>query len=154
MNLDHLLNQSVDAPNATKMRPIPEADGVLALIDDIELDTISAKKGKSAGQEFPKLIIKWKILDESLKAAMEREELFIQQNFILDLDRLGNIDTGPDKNVRLGQLRDAVNLNGAGFTLGQLKGAGPALIKITQRPKSEQEPDIIYNDVSRVTKMN
>jgi hypothetical protein len=146
----HLLDAQVDDAMATFIRPIPEGD-YKARIDSLEIVSISINKGQNAGKEMPQAVILWEILDEGLTAQLGRTPKVRQQAW-LDLDATGNLDTGPDKNVRLGQIREALGLNGAGFRLGQLKGSLPCLIHVTQRP-NEQNPDAPYNDVSRVTKL-
>ena len=61
------------------------------------------------------------------------------------------LDMGKGKNVALGRLREATDLNvpGQPFAMAMFPGR-LAKIKVTQRPGNE--PDQVYNDVRGVTK--
>ena len=71
---------------------------------------------------------------------------------LFDLNEAGNgLDMGKGKNVALGRLREATDLNvpGQPFAMAMFPGR-LAKIKVTQRPGTE--PDQVYNDVRGVTK--
>ena len=55
-----------------------------------------------------------------------------EMQMILDIGGDGGLDFGPNKNVNLGKVRDAVGQNAAGaWGPVQLRGAGPVMVKVT-----------------------
>jgi len=149
-DFSNLLDQTIDAPNATVIRMPPDSE-YRGIIDDIKIATITIGKGERKGQEVPQLHIFWSILDEAVKASLERDKLIARQTLWLDLDTTGQLSTGPDKNVDLGRLREVFDLNHAGFSLGQLKGTPPAAIKTKVRT-NEDDPNRKYLEVVNVSK--
>jgi hypothetical protein len=99
--------------------------------------------------------VQWKLLDvdemkEKLGFQADRD-LFVKQGIFVELEADGSIAGGPNKNVKLGKVREAVGQNKAGkpWAPRQLIGAGPCIIRVTQRPDKD-DPEVIYNDVGRV----
>ena len=78
-----------------------------------------------------------------------RDEITVRDQFLLDVNADGQLDTGPDRNVYLGSRREAVGLNDGAFSPAQFRGAGPALIRVTHR-SNDKDPSIKYAEVSRV----
>lgn len=53
----------------------------------------------------------WEILDDTVRAELEREHVYVPQTIFLDFDQMGSLDTSKGKNVDLGRLREAVGQN-------------------------------------------
>lgn len=147
----HLLQQSVEAPLATQMEPVPEGE-YLARIEDLDLG-VAEWNDKNSGEprSAPRLTLTWDVIDEGLKANLGREKITVRQQFLLDVTPSGQLDTGKDRNVRLGRVAEAVGLNGVGFQLPQLKGSAPALIRVRHRADRD-DPEIKYPEVATVAK--
>jgi hypothetical protein len=94
--------------------------------------------------------VNWEIKDDALKAQLDRTPR-VRQDVWLDQDSNGDLDYAKGKNVGLGRLREALGQNspGAAWSPAMLKGAGPAMISVTERPDNNNR-DVIYNDVKSV----
>lgn len=155
------LNQTVDAPMSTRITPCPEGE-FKARVDDSDADiskwfrTIKwTDKVTNEAKMAPGVKIPMLILDEGVHQRLNKpagSKVIVLFDFFLDLDEQGKLDTGPDRNVKLGQLREATGLNGPGFTFQRLRGAGPFLAKVSQR-SDPKDPEVKYAEVVRVTKL-
>lgn len=145
---DFLFNAVVEAPNAT-IRRIPPEGEYHASVAEIKMDNVTFTKGDRKGINAPKMVITWNLLDEKLEAEWERKDIKFVDNFILDLDKFNKIDTGPDKNILLGQLREALGQNEGQWTPGMLKDTRPVLIVIKHR-KDKDDDEKTYASVSRI----
>jgi hypothetical protein len=150
------MEQTYDDANATNFTPVPEGE-YQARIGTEENDvSVAAFQGtKDPTKTYIRLTLMWEIIDEALKAQMDRDTVRVRDQFILDIDEsTGGLAFGADKNVALGQRREALGLNDPGqpFSFAMFRGAGPAIIRITQR-SDKDNPDRKYNDVKSVTAM-
>ena len=141
------LQQSVDGGNfETRMTPIP-ANEYPAVIDAIEVRTLT----KSGVRHV--LDIKWNIMDDNVKAMLGMPKAIVRQTVFLDIDERGQLEKGANKNIQLGRVRVGVNQENINpWAPFMLIGAGPAKIKVGQRP-DDKDPTIVYNDVDAVTKL-
>lgn len=144
---DSFLNTETSDANETHYTPVPE-DEYMAMIEGVTARMARTKNGDS-----PILSLMWKILeqDELAEKLGFRDGMRVKQDLWLDLEPDGSISIGPNKNVKLGKVRDAVGQNKAGkaWAPRQLEGAGPCVIVVSQRP-DDDDSEIIYNDVKRV----
>ena len=93
------------------------------------------------------------ITDQRAKDLLKRDKVLTRYRFFLDLRSDGSLDTGQDKNVKLGQLRAAVGQNGPQpWNFGMLRGAGPFLARVKQT-SDKKDPEVKYAEVTRVTKL-
>lgn len=132
----------------TVIPALPE-DDYRAIIDDVTHRSVDTKNG----EERHILRLRWKITDDGKLAAINRTSASVNQDLWLDIDASGKLDEGEGKNVGLGRVLDALNLNGQPWSPGMLKGMGPCIIRITQRP-DQKNPENVFNDVSRVTRLS
>jgi hypothetical protein len=142
MDLSHLLDSAPESPLQTQRTPVPEGE-YAARIDDITLRNVTTKAG-----ERPIMTVHWEIIDEALKAKLSRDRIIVRQDIWIDLDEMGGIDTGPDRNVNLGALRNIFGLNEPGVPIGALKGTPPALIQVRHRQVEGRED--VFTEVGRV----
>ena len=93
------------------------------------------------------LDVLWSIDDQNVLTALDRKEVIVKQGIMLDTLANGALDCGKGKNVGLGKLREAVNLNAPGrpFSLNQLPGRA-AKISVKHRV----DGDAVYADVNGV----
>lgn len=144
-NPEQFLQQTVTEAFETRMTPVPEGE-YLASIDKLGMRTLP-----NTGQ--PILDITWTILDDAVKAALGLSKITVRQSVFLDLDANGKLDNGANKNIRLGQIREAMGQNTPGQPWGpmMLNGAGPAKVKVVQRP-NEKDPANPFSDIGMVAK--
>lgn len=148
-NPEEFLNTQVDTSFDTKRTPIPERDDYIAVIGSGEKDVLPR-----VAKDRVILDITWEILDDALKASLRLPRITVRQSVFLDLDENGKLAKGTNANVQLGRVRDALGQNqpGQAWSPRLLKGAGPAKLKVGQRP-DDKDASVIYNDVLAVTKL-
>lgn len=148
-DLDTFVQSTTDEPLATRMIPVPEGEYLLAVAShDKWCEVRSITEGKMAGRVIADL--QFEVLDESVKQALSMDTVRVRKSYFLDLTPDGRVDFGPNKNIQLGKLREALGQNKPGVPFGALKGAGPVKGRITQRPDSN-DPTIVYNDIAAIT---
>lgn len=143
---DSFMHQEVDSAMETRLTP-PAEGTYLALVETVEADRIVTKRGLQ-------IILRttYDILDEDLKEEMGMDKVVARQDLFLDIDN-GVLQFGKNKNVRLGQLREAVNQNvdGEPWSPSMLVGAGPVNILVGHRYHKETG-DGPFAEVRKVTK--
>lgn len=154
MNLDDLMEQTIDEPLSTRRPALPEGEyeAVITKVNEIR------EVGDPANPKYI-LPITWELTDQAVAEFKSNEpdladafgdKVTITQDVWLDV-KDGRLDTGEGKNVNLGRLRSAANQNEmSGWRVTDLEGAGPCLIRVTQRP-DRNDDSVFYNDVKRVT---
>lgn len=153
-NADAFLNQTVSGPMSTSVPACPEGE-YKAMVDDGD-KWLTFAEGVSAKTNEPwyRANILFNILDDGVRATMKREKILVPMQCFLDVDDKGGMDTSEGKNVSIGRLRAAAGqMEEPSWTLGRLKGAGPFVVKITQR-SDPKDPSIKYAEVSRVAKIS
>lgn len=151
-DIDAFMNQTVEGPMATYVQPVPEGEYLARVgseANDVKVEGIQGKKDPT--KTYVRLTLFWDIIDEALKATLGRDKIRVRDQFLLDTED-GQIKTGPEDNVSLGQRRAGVGLNDGNFAIGMLRGAGPAMIRITHRADGN-DPTRKYAEVSRVAPM-
>lgn len=135
---DVFMQTTVDQPLETEFKLCPEGE-FPAMIGDFDSTAFSQidfeyKKGDRAGQPgtMTKFDCPFIINDDTAKQALGRDNVIVTKQMILDIDpATKGLDFGPNKNVPLGQVRDAVGQNNPGpWAPGQLRGAGPVIVQV------------------------
>lgn len=144
---ESFMNQTVEGGFETRTTPAPEGEH-LAVIDDW-----GAKAPVRVAKTSVVFDIPWKILDGELAKSMGLKGNFVvRQGVFLDIDDNGRLEKGPNKNVALGKVREAVGQNNVEhWSMQMLKNAGPAKIRIKHR-LDDKDPTIVYADVQMVVK--
>ena len=152
INAEEFLGMTTSGANSTRVIPIPE-DEYVAIVDTdgIGLADFTYKRGEREGQKGYRMTVRWAIDDPegSIEKQIGRKPV-ITQSVMIDFTDEGGLDMGEGKNVRLGQLRDAVNQNEDG------KPWQPAML-IGQQARIKVEHSIgdngdILANVNRVTR--
>jgi hypothetical protein len=99
------------ASNSTRRQPIPVGE-YKATIEDVELEAFPGKKDPT--KSYLRATFTYRILDEALAKAMEREKVVAVDGFLVDLTEGGDIDFGKDRNIKLGRVREATGCNNPG----------------------------------------
>jgi hypothetical protein len=124
-NEEDFMSQAADAMD-TQYQNCPEGQ-FQAVIESVKAPRAGLKDKN--GNPFYPAEVQWNILDENVKKELGRDKVLVRQTLFLDITN-GKLDFSKGKNVPLGILRDAINQNVAGWTFGQLVGAGPALVTV------------------------
>lgn len=157
---DAFLTAQMSTAMDTKFTPIPAGDyKKMAFINDIKIETVKNNEG---GID-PQLHLEVVFNDDNLKKQLAMTEApSITDRLFLDFDKAAwnNGDgklillSGPNKNIKLGMYRDAVNQNDPKKPWApiMLKGQGPlGIVKVSHRfNKSTGEGP--YGNIDRVAK--
>jgi hypothetical protein len=150
---DTFMQQTVDEPMATEFRICPQGE-YQAMIDDFDSKAFTHVEwqDKQTGEQksAPQFSCPFVIQDEKVKAELGREKLVVPAKMFLDINAAGGLDFGPDRNVRLGQIREATGQNVKGpWSIMNLRGAGPVMVKVTHR-QDKRNPERKFAEVTRV----
>ena len=140
------LNTTVEEANDTKLTPCPVGE-YLAVATKVDAKPWASKDGSSSGV---RLEVTWEIDDANVKALTGRDKVTSRQSLMLDLNESGNgLDLGKGKNVGLGRLREALDLNtpGEAFAFSMIEGR-LAKVAVSHRVNGED----IYDEVKKVAK--
>lgn len=148
---DAFMNANVDAPMATSMQATPEGE-YQATIDNFDSSALRTVKTKNGDKQI--LTIPFVINDVALQEKLKRTAPVVhREDFWLDFDDNGQLGTGADQNVRLGQLRAAVGQNAGAWSPAMLRGAGPLMIAIKHR-SDPNDPEKKYAGISKYSKIS
>lgn len=144
-----LLEQDLEE-NATRRDPLPPGE-VLGQIVDVKLSTGEIKKGDRRGETWTRVDCKIEITDQEYLAQYgdgTQSKATTTLGVMVETNDRGNIATGPNKNVRLGKLRDACGVNGK--PLSALNGQFLRLT-IGHKPHPD-DPEITLDEITAYTK--
>lgn len=135
-NPDQFMSTEVTQSNETDYTLLPEGE-YAGVISDAKADTTSN------GSYLMRLT--WLIDDANAREVMNSEEPKCSQTIWLDIDEnTGHLDFGTNKNIMLGQLRDALGQNdGSPWSPSMLIGQ-PATVLV------EHSADGKYSNVTKV----
>lgn len=141
----------VQGGNATVTLVCPEGE-YKAFVDDgdkaIGFRTFEGKDGKPPSHQCTVLMAITG--DQEPNKFLKRDKVLVPYTMWLDLDDAGeNLSMEEGKNVKLGKLRELFGQNAGAWNPNMMKGKGPFMIKVTQRPDRD-DPSVKYAEVSRV----
>lgn len=141
------LNTTVEGELDTKTVPCPVGE-YNAISDKVDVKQWSSKDGSSSGL---KVVILWDIQDDAVRQLVGRDKILVPQDIMLDLTEEGGLDMGKGKNIGLGRLREALDMNKAGepFAIGNIAGR-MALVTVSHR--AGQNPEDLFHEIKRVAK--
>jgi len=140
---ENFMHQEVEGALETNYMPVPEGE-YEAYIRDLEAKEVNTKNGPSTC-----LNLNYAVNDDAVAESMGVETPTVRQTVFLDLGEDGSLLMGNGKNIRLGQVREAVGQNKQGkpWSPAQLEGAGPVSILVSHRHGDDGE---VYAQVKRV----
>lgn len=146
-NPDQFLDMQVTDANDTKVVPVPVGE-YTAVIGEVKVRPWQSKKDPSVAGVALDLV--WEIDSQEVKTLLGRDKVTVKQGVMLDLTDSGQLDMGKGKNISLGRLREATNLNvpGQPFAFSMLNGR-VAKVNISHRV----DGDTIYSEVKAVARM-
>lgn len=139
--IENFLDQTVIGALDTKVVPIPVGE-YTAVIKDIKARTWKAKDDPT--NTGVTLDVTWVIDDPELAEKLGRKELQVRQGIMLDVGDDGRLLVEKGKNIGLGRLREALNMNDPKkpFSFSALPG-NVAKVLVTHRVVGED----IYAEV-------
>ena len=142
---DLFMSQDTEEEMETKYTPIPDDDYISIIDEKIDLKEVNGT---------PVIDLYHIVDDPELAEKLAMERISVRQSIFLDVDGAGNLAIGPNKNVKLGKLREALGQNVAGqsWNINMLKGAGPLRIKVGTKP-DKNDSTIIYNEVKATSRL-
>lgn len=148
---NEFLSQTITDANDTKLIPVPDnmaGEPYLMLAGKVEIRSWQKRDDPSVGGLA--LDIQWEIQDEAVKEHCGREKLTCKQGIMLDLTDSGQLDMSKGKNIGLGKLREALDMNqpGQAFSFQMIEGR-LAKGHVQHRVVGED----VYAEVKRVVKM-
>lgn len=140
---DTFMSMTSSEANSTKVEPVPEGE-YLAIIEGLRL--------RQVNDRYP-LDVTYLITDPDLQSALGRDKITVRQTLWLDMTPNNTLDHSKGKNVGLGKLRAALDMNTPGkpFSVGMLQGAGPLRIEVKHSP-DKNDPENVYSNVVKVGK--
>lgn len=157
-NPQAFLNQTIHAPMATQITPCPVGDWIAQISTKIPVEEWfdeATWKDKKTGQEKsqPTCKVPVEIIDSRAKELLPRENIILNYDMFLDVDAHGHLDTGEDKNVRLGALREALGQNeDTSWVFSKLFGAGPFVAKVVHTVDEKRDGQT-FAKITRVAKL-
>lgn len=139
------LDTQTTEANDTRVIPCPVGEWP-ATIEGVDIKSGVSQKN---GEAWTKLAVKWKIEGCDANRLADRDPIYVTQGVLLDITSAGGLDMGKGRNVQLGRVREALDLNKPGqpFAFRMLVGR-TAKVAISQR---EYEGNI-FDDVKGVVK--
>lgn len=146
-NPDQFLDMQVTESNDTKVVPVPVGE-YTAVIEDVKCRQWQSKADPS--KSGLTLDITWSVDDNAVKELLGRDKVTVRQGTMLDLTDSGGLDMGKGRNIGLGRLREALDLNKPGqpFAFSMLSGR-VAKVAVSHRIDGEN----IYAEVKGVAKL-
>jgi hypothetical protein len=140
------MNASFTEANDTVLVPCPEGE-FIGVIQKPEIRPWNSKDGSKSGLSLDYYI---SIDDPKVTAVTGRNPTKVKGGCMLDLTEGGALDFGKGKNVGLGRLREACDLNrpGAPFSFNMFEGKA-----IRAKVGSRAVDDRIYDEVKGVAKL-
>jgi len=145
---DAFLDSEVDNAFEVQRTTIPAGDEYTGVVHDLRAPRV-LDNGSIV------MDIMWKVLgQDELAESLNLEDIIVPQSAFLDMGPDGRLAWGVNQNITLGQVRAALgqNITGQRWTPRQLKGAGPAKLRIENKP-DRNNPNIRRNRVIGVAAM-
>ena len=146
-NPDQFLDMQIEGQNDTKIIPVPAGE-YTAMIEEVKVRQWQGKADPS--KSGLTLDVQWSIDDASVKELLGRDKVTVKQGIMLDLTDAGGLDMGKGRNIGLGRLREALDLNQPGrpFSFTMLTGR-VARVSVSHRIAD----DNIFAEVKQVARM-
>lgn len=143
------IDQEIIGENSTFTIPVPVGDYV-AIAEKFNVRQWTKKDDPTVSGLT--LEVFWNVDDQGVKDLLGRDKVSVKQGIMLDLTDDGGLDMGKGKNVGLGKLRAALDLNNPGqaFSFNQIPGR-MAKVKVEHRP-NDTNPESPYAEVRMVAK--
>lgn len=145
-----LMNENI-AANATKREPLPVGETVAQIMETKISEGVSGPNSKDPGTPWARLDCKLEITDPEYLAQIpgSPDKAITFLGVVLDLQN-GSVAVGPNKNIRLGRLREAAGCNGK--PLSALMG-NFLRISIIHKPHPTDPEGGVMDEIASYTKV-
>ena len=146
-NPDQFLDMQIEGQNDTKVIPVPAGE-YTAMIEEVKVRQWQGKADPS--KSGLTLDVQWSVDDAAVKELLGRDKVTVKQGIMLDLTDAGGLDMGKGRNIGLGRLREALDLNQPGrpFSFTMLTGR-VARVSVSHRIAD----DNIFAEVKQVARI-
>lgn len=148
---NNFMSAVYEEANDTKRVPCPAGE-FQASIDKVEPKTGTIGKGERMGQSWAALSISYSIQDPAVLALLGRDKVIVQDMVMLDLTPQGGLDMGPGKNIGLGRVREACNLNQKGQPFSPMMLTGRFVKVAVKHVPGYKDPASLEAEISGVVK--
>lgn len=138
-NPEEFMNTQQEAEEFDTRRSLVPPGEYTAVLDRIEARTVGE-------DNKPILSCGYKIINSDVEGANDR---LVFDTVWLDMDANGNLMRGPDKNLKLGQILEAVGLNGKPWSPPMLQGQ-VVMVHVSSRMNKRSNEE--ENSISRIVK--
>ena len=109
---ESLMNENLEA-NATKRDPLPVGETVAQIMEARWDEGVSGPHTKNPGKPWNRMTVKLEITDPEYLSQIigTPDKATTYLGVMVDMEG-GRLATGPNKNIQLGKLRDAADVNG------------------------------------------
>lgn len=147
---NEFMNQSAGVALDTRIENPKEGEYTM-VAEDLTLETFD-RKDPTKGGPLLRCTIVWNLLDEAEKARLGREKLTCRQQFLLDLTPDGKLDFSKGKNIRLGQIYEALGMNDGSGTFERIKNSGQMVRGQLKHRADDKDSSVKYAEIVRVAK--
>lgn len=129
------LEMQVTESNDTKATPVPVGE-YTAVIGEVKVRPWQSKKDPS--KSGMSLDVTCEVDDANVKEFLGRDKVVVRYSPMLDINEAGMLDMGKGKNLGLGRLREATDLNVPGTPFSFLMLTGRVIkVSVTHRIEGE-----------------
>lgn len=150
-NAENFMNAVFTDAMDDRRTPCPAGE-YHAQIEKVEPRTGTIANGERAGQGWAALNISYSITDPAVLALVGRDKVTVFDMLMLDITPAGGLDVGPQKNVRLGALRSAVDQNTKGQPWSPAMLVGQMVKVMVKHVPGRRDPSDMVAEVSGVVR--
>jgi hypothetical protein len=154
-DVDAFMNTTYDEPMATTMSNMPDGE-YTAMIGDFDSSALKTIVTRNGGRQVLEIPFILRDDDGGLAAKLGAREQYVhRETYWLDFTENGGLAFGPDKNIRLGQLRAALGQNEKGipWAPSMLRNMGP--VKIALKTTSDKkDPEKKYTNIAKYARIS
>ena len=148
---NNFMSAVYEEANDTKRTPCPAGE-FQAMIDKVEPKSGTIGKGERQGQTWAGLNVSYSIQDPSVLALVGRDKVVVTDLIMLDLTPSGGLDMSTGKNIGLGRLREACNLNQKGQPFSPMMLNGRFVKVSVKHVPGYRDPSSMEAEISGVVK--
>lgn len=151
-NADLFMQGVYTEANETKITPCPAGE-YAAQITKVEPKSGTIANGERTGDTWAALNVQYTIQDPAVLQLLNRDKVFVSEYLMLDLTPQGGLDMGPQRNTKLGRLREATNLNQPGQPFSPTMFMGRSCRVSVRHVPGRKDPSEIVAEVTGYAKL-
>lgn len=151
-DVNNFMSAVMTEVNDTKIIPCPAGE-FHVLIEKVEPKSGTIGKGDRTGETWASLQLTMSVEDEAVKTFCARDKVLLSHGVMLDLTPSGGIDMGKGKNLGLGRLRDACDLNSPGQPFSPTMIVGKRVKVAVKHVPGYRDPTTLVAEVAGIIKI-